>query len=128
MPDNVYAVMSKPPEGVSWEEYNAWYDLHQRENSRTPYFTGVQRYQIEPVVVGTGVGSKRSAVDPAAIRYEHLALFTFRGEIKDVRAHLNSRVEAGDIVLPPWFMDVPFSTWSCKPLGERHIPDHAKGE
>lgn len=123
MPDNVYAVFSKPPEGVSWDEYDAWYGFHARENVQTPHFTGVQRYQVEPIVVGTGVGSKRSSVDPGAIRYQHLAVFEFKGEIADVRAHLNSRVEGGDIVLPPWFMQVPFSTWSCKPLGDRILPD-----
>jgi hypothetical protein len=122
MPDNVYAVFSKPPEGVSWGEYNAWYDLHARENVQTPYFTGVQRYQVEPIVVGSGVGSKRSSVDPGAVRYQHLALFEFQGNIADVRAHLNSRVEAGEIVLPEWFMRVPFSTWSCSPLGDRILP------
>jgi hypothetical protein len=74
-------------------------------------------------VVGTGVGSKRAAVDPDAVRYEHLAVFEFKGDIADVRAHLNGRVEAGEIVLPQWFLQVPFSTWSCKPLGGRILPD-----
>ena len=31
MPDHEYVVLSKPPEGVSAQEHNDWYDRHMRE-------------------------------------------------------------------------------------------------
>jgi hypothetical protein len=111
--DNLYVVFSKPPDGVSWDEYNRWYEHHARENIQTPGFKGVERYAVNPVVVGKGVGPSRASVDPGTIRYDHLAVFEFEGDIADVRADLNRRVQSGDIVLPKWFNDVPFSTWNC---------------
>lgn len=127
MANKAYAVLSKPPEGISWDEYNQWYHHHARENAETPYFRNVQRYRVRPVVVGAGVGSKNSSIETGTTMYEHLAVFQFDGgSIEDVRAHLNGRVESGEIALPEWFMRVPFSTWSCEPLEELYIPEHAK--
>ena len=120
---NRYVVFSKPPEGLSWEEYDKWYYDHCRENIRTPGFREVSRFKVNPVVVGKGVGPSRSAVDPDTILYNHLAVFDFDGDIADVRAHLNQRVQSGDIVLPPWFNNVPFATWNAVPIEERVLPE-----
>jgi hypothetical protein len=126
MPDNdnnLYAVFSKPPDGMSWDDYNAWYHRHCRENIQTPGFVGVKRYSIKPVVQGKGVGPSRTQVDPNVIPYNHLAVFQFQGTIEDIRADLSGRVSRGDIVLPEWFNDVPFGTWACSPIDEFATPD-----
>jgi hypothetical protein len=122
MPDNLYAVFSKPPDGVSWEEYDRWYGHHAVENVQSRAFNGVQRYAVNPVVIGSGVGPARSSVDPAAVPYNHLAVFEFRGDIADVRGDLARRVQGGEIVLPNWFDGVPFASWNCVPLGDRIVP------
>jgi hypothetical protein len=118
--NNLYAVFSKPPDGVSWDEYDRWYHMHCRENVQTPQFVGVQRYGVKPVVIGSGVGPSRSEVDPNAVPYNHLAVFQFRGDstIEEVRSDLSGRVSRGDIVLPEWFNQVPFMTWACNPIDE----------
>jgi hypothetical protein len=120
---NLYVVFSKPPEGLSFDEYNKWYYDHCRENIRTPGFREVSRYQVKPVVHGKGVGPSRAAVDPDTILYNHMAVFEFDGTIEDVRADLSRRVQGGDIVLPPWFNDVPFGTWSAEPIEEGVLPE-----
>lgn len=120
---NLYAVFSKPPENLSWDDYNKWYYDHCRENIRTPGFERVARYRVNPVVVGKGVGPSRAAVDPDTILYNHLAVFEFDGDIADVRADLSQRVQGGDIVLPRWFNDVPFATWNCIPIEENVVPE-----
>ena len=43
--------------------------------------------------------------------------------IADVRADLSSRVQRGDIILPSWFNDVPFSTWNCVPIEQNVLPE-----
>jgi hypothetical protein len=116
--NNLYAVFSRPPEGVSWEDYDRWYHMHCRENVQSRGMVAVQRYGVKPVVVGSGVGPSRSQVDPNAIPYNHLGLFQFQGTIEDVRADLSRRVSGGDIVLPDWFNNVQFSTWACTPIDE----------
>jgi hypothetical protein len=121
---NLYVVFSKPPAGLSWEDYDRWYFDHGRENIESPGFKSVQRYRVDPVVVGSGVGPSRAAVDPAMlpVPYNHMAIFEVEGDIADVRADLSRRVAGGDIVLPEWFNDVPFATWSAKPIDERAEP------
>jgi len=124
MLDNLYVVFSKPPDGISWDEYNRWYEHHARENVESPGFKGVQRYVVNPVVVGSGVGPSRAAVDEKSlpVPYSHLAVFEFEGDITDVRADLADRVARRDIVLPEWFNNVPFATWNCVPIDERIEP------
>jgi hypothetical protein len=121
--DNLYAVFSKPPDGVSWDEYNQWYALHAVENVQSQGFNGVQRYAVNPVVIGSGVGPAGSSVDPLAVAYNHLAVFEFEGTIADVRADLARRVHSREIVLPSWFDRVSFASWNCVPLGERVVPN-----
>jgi hypothetical protein len=94
------------------------------ENIRTPGFKSAQRYAVDPVVAGTGAAPSRSSVDPAAlgVRYSYLALYEFEGDLSDVRADLARRVERKDIILPEWFKEISFGSWSCVPIGERIKP------
>jgi hypothetical protein len=117
MEDNLYAVFSKPPADLPFDEFEAWYEQHAHENIQTPHFVSVQRYRVSPTVIASGVGPRKTDVDPSAVIYRYLAAYRFRGDIADVRADLASRVEGGDIVLPPWFSQVAFSSWSCEPVG-----------
>ena len=43
MADHEYIVLSKPPEGVSGQEFNDWYDRHMREILELPGFVSAQR-------------------------------------------------------------------------------------
>ena len=66
------------------DEYNKWYYDHCRENIRTPGFTRVSRYRINPIVVGKGVGPSREAVDPDAV-------LPGRGRVDRLLAELRER-------------------------------------
>jgi hypothetical protein len=124
----LYVVFSSPPDGVTWDEYNAWYDLHARENVQTPHFVGVTRYEVERIVLGNRVdGNQYDALRGGELpegtnQHRHLAVFEFDGDIADVREHLLGRVASGEIVLPEWFDRVTFETFSATPLDERIEP------
>jgi hypothetical protein len=110
MPQNLYLVFSKPPEGISAEEYDRWYDHHVRENIVSPGFTSAKRFAVDPV-------------PDAPVPFSHLALYEYEGEDQSVwRADLTRRVETGEIVLPEWFGQIHFGSWDCKPIGQRVEP------
>jgi hypothetical protein len=106
---NLYLVLSKPPDGLSADEYDRWYDLHVRENIVSPGFLSAKRYAIEP--------SREEAV-----RYSHLALYEYEGDMSVWREDLTRRIETGDVVLPEWFSGISFSSWSAQPIGDRVEP------
>jgi hypothetical protein len=109
MADNLYLVLSKPPEGLPAEEYDRWYNLHVRENIVSPGFLSAKRFALEP-----------AADEP--VRYSHLALYEYEGDMSVWRTDLTRRIEAGDVVLPEWFPQIRFSSWSCSPLSGRIEP------
>ena len=109
MSRNLYLVLSKPPDGLPPEEYDRWYDLHVRENIVSPGFLSAKRYAIEP--------SREEAV-----RYSHLALYEYEGDMSVWREDLTRRIETGDVVLPEWFSGISFSSWSAQPIGDRVEP------
>jgi hypothetical protein len=109
MPDNLYLVLSKPPDGVSAEEYDRWYHHHVRENIVSPGFVSARRYAIEPT-------------QEEPVRLSHLALYEYEGDMSVWRTDLTRRIEAGEIVLPEWFGGIRFSSWNCIPLEDRVEP------
>lgn len=110
MSDNLYLVLSKPPEGLAAGEYDRWYDLHVRENIVSPGFVSAQRYALDPVR------------DDEPVNHSHLALYEYAGDMSIWRTDLTRRIETGDVVLPDWFKGITFSSWSCRPLSDRIEP------
>jgi len=108
--ENLYLVFSKPPDSVSPEEYDRWYDHHVRENIVSPGFLSARRFRLEPT----------RADEP--VRYVHLALYEYEGEMSVWRTDLTRRIESGDVVLPEWFGGITFSSWDCHPIGGRIEP------
>jgi hypothetical protein len=106
VPNDVYLVFSRPPAGVSAEEYDRWYRKHVRENVETPGFVSGTRFAVQPV-------------RGAAPAHTHLALYEYRGDIMDLRAQLQRRIEAGGIVLPEWFPQIEFATFDCKSIDDQ---------
>ena len=114
MPDNLYLVFSKPPAGVSAEEYDRWYDLHVRENIVSPGFLSARRYHVS------------TARDEPP--FSHLALYEYEGEMQTWRTDLTRRIELREIVLPEWFGEITFGSWDCKPLTDRIEPVRVRPE
>jgi tRNA A37 threonylcarbamoyladenosine biosynthesis protein TsaE len=106
---NLYLVFSKPPDRVSEEDYQRWYDLHARENIESPGFVSVRRFAVTP-----------SRGDHAPLT--HLALYEYEGDGSVWRKDLDRRIETGQIQLPEWFKDITFQSWDCNAVSDRIEP------
>jgi hypothetical protein len=109
MSEGLYLVFSRPPASVSAADYDRWYADHLRENIEVPGFRAGRRYELEHTVAGG---------DPDA-DFSRLAVYETTAGIGELRAALDRRREAGEIVLPDWFGEIGFSSWHCRPLEER---------
>jgi hypothetical protein len=106
----LYLVFSEPSERVSEEEFLAWYDRHLPEILETDGFESAQRYRVEAVVSNESGGP----------RYRYLVLWEISKDIETLRAELVKRSESGEIVLPDWFKETLYMTWTCMPVGGRY--------
>jgi hypothetical protein len=112
-------VFSRPPEGVSDEEFNRWYDAHLDEILSVPGYVSAQRFRIDPGVV-----------DPAApAPYRYLAVYEVEGDFETLAAELEQaslgtkesyaelkEVDASGPPLPDWWDAVTFASWNCEPV------------
>ncbi len=105
----LYLVFSRPPERVSDDEYQAWYEKHARENIRSPGFLSAHRFAVTP---------SRGEHAPLS----HLALYEYEGDARTWREDLDRRIEAGEIDLPEWFGEIQFQSWDCSALSDRIEP------
>lgn len=115
MSKNIHVVFSKPPEWLSHDDYNGWYDFHLSEILASPGFMAARRFALDAIV-----GS-----DPPAV-YDYLAMYEIEGEPAEVMAELDSRVPS--MRLPEWFDQIRFASWNCFSLDDRIEPnlvDHA---
>jgi hypothetical protein len=119
MSDGVYLVFSDPPASVSQEEYRSWYLEHVAENIETDGFDTGQRYALDHIADRPGASSAQVG---EAGGFTHLAIYETTGDIETLRSALDTRLAAGDIVLPDWFPEIRFSSWHCTPLGAKQIP------
>lgn len=111
MTKNLHIVFSKPPDGMSDEEFNNWYDPHLDEILVVPGFVSARRYRMEPAVTQQG-----------AIPYRFLSLYEIEGDTGQIMADLDAEAASGRMLLPPWFPEITFSSWNCFSLGDRVTP------
>jgi hypothetical protein len=109
MSDDLYLVFSEPPADLPPAEYQRWYETHLRENLETPGFHAGRRFALDHTVAG------------GEAAFSHLALYETSGSIAELRAALEKRREAGDIVLPEWFGRIRFSSWHARKLDGRVV-------
>ena len=72
MTDHELVVLSRPPEGVSDDAYNDWYDTHVREILALPGFVAAQRLTLEFV----------SATSDPAVRFTFLTRYEIEGAVR----------------------------------------------
>ena len=114
MPGDVHLVFSTPPEGVSDEEFNAWYDAHLKEILSVEGFRSARRFRLKAVVGADG-----------APPYRYLVVYEIEGDpdaalqaLEDASmgsAELYTELKSADegaLPLPPWFEDVLFASWN----------------
>jgi hypothetical protein len=128
MSSQLYLVFSNPPAGVSEEEYDRWYYQHVRENVEVPGFVAGQRFAATLVMSGSRTAPGRFTSDSETVEvapsldFRHVAMYEFDGDIADLRRALFERIESGDTVLPDWFDEIRFMTWTFAPVDERVQP------
>jgi hypothetical protein len=116
MSENVHLVFSQPPDGLSEEQYNQWYDFHLGEILVVPGFIAARRYQLEAAV----------GANPPA-QYGFLAAYEIEGAPSDVMSELDKEVESGRMQLPGWFPEIRFASFNCFSHGnatEPRLADH----
>jgi len=106
MSENLHLVFSKPPEHISDEEYNRWYDFHLGEILVVPGFTAARRYRLQPV---------KGEWTPSGHRY--LSAYELEGDPKDVMAELDTEVASGRMQLPDWFPQITHTHHQTGPAG-----------
>jgi hypothetical protein len=107
--EHAYLVFSRPPAGMSFEDYSRWYATHMDENLTTPGLVAGRRFRLEAEVV--------DAMAPASV--SHLALYEVDGDTATMREGLTAGIEAGRIHLPEWFDRIAFVSLDCSSLGAR---------
>jgi hypothetical protein len=106
LPDHVYLQFSAAPPSMSFEEYSAWYQVHQDENiAQSDVLRRGWRYRLAPV---------SAAVEPGP---QHLAAYEMKGALETLTADLASAMESGVISLPNWF--TRFASLEAIATGER---------
>jgi hypothetical protein len=111
MTDHVHLVFSLPPERVSDDEYNTFYEQHLTEILAGDGFTGARRYWLEPA----------SGARPD-VEHHHLAVYRTDGPPAAVaRPTLAARIEAGEITLPEWFGEIDFLSYDGRPLEDEEL-------
>lgn len=122
--ENLHIVFSSPPEGVSDEEFNRWYDAHLPEILSVPGFVSARRFRLVPVVQDVEVQvpgylalyELEGDPDTALAEMEQLSLGS-----KEAYAELKE-VDSSGPALPEWWNDVRFASWNCIAVGDRVEP------
>ncbi len=107
MADHEYMVLSRPPEGVSDEEFNGWYDTHMREILEVPGFVTAQRSAL------TLRGMRGEAFE-----YRYLVRYGIDGDLDETLAALREAVDSGRMYFPEWFKDIRTSGYQVDPITE----------
>jgi hypothetical protein len=118
MAGHLHLVFSKPPAGVSDEEFNDWYDAHLGEILAVPGFRSARRFRLEGIV-NPDVGPSFTYLvvyelegDPAAA-LEELA----KANLGNAEVYAQQKeVDEGFLPLPAWFGEVLFTSWNCYAL------------
>jgi hypothetical protein len=116
MSENLHLVFSKPPERVSDEEYNRWYDFHLGEILVVPGFVAARRYRL---------GTVRGTSTPAGHRF--LSAYEIEGPPQEVMRELDKEVASGRMQLPGWFPEITFASFNCYSHGnptDPRLADH----
>jgi hypothetical protein len=110
MPDHVHFVFSLPPEQVSREEYDAFYDRHLEEIVAGDGFTAARRYWLSP-----------ASPERPNVEFAHVAIYRTDGPPAAALTTLAERQAAGEITLPDWFEGVRFLTYDGRPLEDAEL-------
>ena len=96
-----FLVLSTPPDGVTDEQYDAWYATHVSElMQRVPEFVAAERCHLAP-----------HAGDP--LPYRFLTRYTIEGRFDDAWRGLRAAVDSGEMTFEDWFGGVVSTGLVC---------------
>ena len=119
--DRIQMVFSRRPDGVSEDDWNAWYDAHLHEILAIPGFVSAQRYAIDQQV-GAGEGPEWTHIALYEVEggFEELAENMIRMSLGSAEAYVALKQKDNTSPpLPPWWDAVRFASWNGVSLGAR---------
>lgn len=127
MTTHLHIVFSAPPEHVTDDDYNAWYDAHVKEILSVPGWVAATRYRVEGVVdpEHTGVYRYMSVYELEVPPAEALANLETAG-LNSGESYVQLKDESGaadPLPLPDWFVDIHFGSMNAVATGARITSD-----
>lgn len=105
----LYLVFGAPPEGVTAEQFDAWYFDHVRENVEVGELAAAHRWS-----------AVASLVDPELPPHAtHVATYELTAGKDRMNHLLDTAIREGRIVLPEWFRGITFASAQITALTER---------
>lgn len=99
-------VLSRPPDGVSDDDYNDWYETHVREVLELPGFVAAQRLALQFVSATTDPGQ----------RFTFLTRYEIEGPFDAAWSELRAAVDGGRMTFAEWFGRVESQGWRGTPI------------
>ncbi len=109
MADHVYFVLSTPPDGVSEEEYDRWYEGHAREILALPGWVAAERFVLDFI----------RSIPSGPAPYRFYTRYEIEGDFDAAMRALREAVDSGKMHFPDWFSSVRAAGWECIQVGER---------
>lgn len=104
-----YLVLSRPPDDVSAEEFNRWFDGHVDQLLELPGWVAAQRLELHYV--------RGTLEEPPPFSY--YVLYEIEGDFEVAMKHLRAAVDSGRIHFEEWFPRTTSGGWECRALGGR---------
>jgi hypothetical protein len=106
-------VFSRPPSGVSDEEFIAWYDGHLPEILRIPGFVAAQAFRLEEFITHPD----------HPVPFSFMTAYEFHGTAEEAMAGIAGLRTSGGMDLPDWFDRFEdercLISWNCIPVTAR---------
>jgi hypothetical protein len=106
MAERVYFVFSSPPDGMSRDDFGAWYEDHVRDILAVEGFESSRRFDLASITGG----------DTPPTNYSHLALYGIDGDSHAALARLGEAIGAGAVPIPDWFEQGRWASFHGHPL------------
>lgn len=123
----IHLVFSDPPDGVSEDEFNAWYDAHVQEILAVDGWVAATRYRLDPVVGADGTGGYRYlSLYELDVAPEVAVANLAAAGMGNADTYIDMKGEGGGgddpLPLPDWFAGIRFGSWNATGTSDRIVP------
>lgn len=123
----VHLVFSDPPEGVTDEQFNAWYDAHVQEILAVDGWVSATRYRVQAEVgAETSGGYRYLSVYELDCPPEQAVANLAAAGMSNADSYKELKGDDGGadtaLPLPEWFGGVRFASWNATATSERILP------